>query len=98
MYISFININHVQLYFFVSGNIYVHFIVIYLLSFHSENNPDQYMENMYLFSETHFFHEFPIYLTTSLSKVCRPGTRWMWNIIGRPMSAYTLNLSKPISK
>ena len=43
LYISFININHVLLYFSISGNIYVHFIVISLLSFCFENNPDQFI-------------------------------------------------------
>jgi hypothetical protein len=38
LYIYFINRNHVLLYFSVSGNIYVYFIVISLLSFRSENN------------------------------------------------------------
>jgi hypothetical protein len=44
LYISFINRNHVFLYFSVSSNFYVYFIVIYLLSFRSENNSDQFVQ------------------------------------------------------
>jgi hypothetical protein len=48
LYISFINRNHVLLYFSVSINFYVYFIVISLLSFHSENNLDQWYERKLL--------------------------------------------------
>jgi hypothetical protein len=48
LYISFINRNHVLLYFSVSGNFYVYFNVISLLSFCSENNQDQWYQSRLL--------------------------------------------------
>ena len=40
LYISFINRNHVLVYFYVSDNFYLYFIAISLLSFRSKNNLD----------------------------------------------------------
>jgi hypothetical protein len=48
LYISFINRNHVLLYFSISCNFYVYFIVISLLSFRSKNNPDYWYERRLL--------------------------------------------------
>ena len=48
LYISFININHVSLYFSISGNIYVYFIVIFLVHFVLKNNLDQWYQSRLL--------------------------------------------------
>jgi hypothetical protein len=49
----FINRIHVLLYFPVSGNIYVYFIVISLLSFRSKNNLDHISFHFVVIYETH---------------------------------------------
>jgi hypothetical protein len=48
LYNSFINRNQVLLYFSISGNFHEYFIVISLLSFHSEHNPDQWYQSRLL--------------------------------------------------